>query len=218
MNPPYTDRADSSEPISALLAAYTDARVSEFALIDRERASELEALAAHIRATLDAGGPARLVFVCTHNSRRSHLAMIWAAVASARYGVGPVEVFSAGTEATAFNPRAVAAIERAGLSVTRMSEGENPVYSVEFDGEFEPLVCFSKTLEHGSLPSEGFAAVMVCGEADASCPTVPGCDFRAGIRYVDPKAADGTPEEPAVYDERCAQIAREMLYLFSRVG
>lgn len=213
-----TDRTSSSEPISETLAAYTDARVGEFGLISAERVRELDALASHIRATLDDGKPARLVFVCTHNSRRSHLAMIWAGVASARYGVGPVEVFSAGTEATAFNPRAVAAIERAGIEVERMSEEDNPVYRVAFAGGREPLECFSKTLDHPSLPVETFAAVMVCGEADASCPTVPGCQFRAAIRYVDPKASDGTPDETATYDERCAQIAREMLYVFSRVG
>jgi len=38
------------------------------------------------------------------------------------------------------------------------------------------------------------------------------------FRYDDPKVADGTPQEAAVYDERCLQIATEMLYLFSRVA
>jgi len=45
-----------------------------------------------------------------------------------------------------------------------------------------------------------------------------GAALRASIHYVDPKAADGTPRETEVYDERCFQIATEMLYLFSRVN
>jgi arsenate reductase len=34
----------------------------------------------------------------------------------------------------------------------------------------------------------------------------------------DPKIADDTAEEAATYDQRCQQICREMLYLFSQVG
>lgn len=58
---------------------------------------------------------------------------------------------------------------------------------------------------------------MTCSRADESCPVVMVADLRVGIPYDDPKAADGTPEESARYDERCKQIATEMLYLFSRV-
>lgn len=41
--------------------------------------------------------------------------------------------------------------------------------------------------------------------------------LRLPIPYVDPKAADGTTEEAAVYDERTKQIATEMFYLMSQV-
>ncbi len=47
---------------------------------------------------------------------------------------------------------------------------------------------------------------------------VQGASSRFAIPYDDPKVADGTPEETAIYDERCAQIAREMLYVFSQVA
>jgi len=36
--------------------------------------------------------------------------------------------------------------------------------------------------------------------------------------YEDPKVADGTPMEGVAYDERCLQIASEMLYLFSTLA
>ena len=44
----------------------------------------------------DADSP-QLNFICTHNSRRSHLGQIWAAIAGAYYNVD-VATFSGGTE------------------------------------------------------------------------------------------------------------------------
>ena len=55
---------------------------------------------------------------------------------------------------------------------------------------------------------------MTCSSADEACPIIPGADFRLTLTYRDPKESDGTPEESATYDERCAQIAREMFHLF----
>jgi hypothetical protein len=66
-------------------------------------------------------------------------------------------------------------------------------------------------------PQREFCAIMTCSQADEACPNVAGAANRIAIPYEDPKAADGTPEEAAVYDERCAQIARETLYAFSLV-
>jgi DNA gyrase inhibitor GyrI len=58
---------------------------------------------------------------------------------------------------------------------------------------------------------------MTCSDADEACPFVPGTSLRVAIPYEDPKKADGTPDEELRYDERCRQIAREMLYMLSRV-
>ena len=44
-----------------------------------------------------------------------------------------------------------------------------------------------------------------------------GAAERIVLSYDDPKDFDGTAREAAAYDERCAEIAREMLYAFSRV-
>ena len=51
--------------------------------------------------------------------------------------------------------------------------------------------------------------------ADKQCPFVPGAALRIGLPFDDPKAFDNTPREAAMYDERCQQIARELLYVFS---
>ena len=72
---------------------------------------------------------------------------------------------------------------------------------------------FSKKYDHQVNPHEDFTALLVCANADEACPVVPGADARFAIPYKDPKVADNTPEENAMYAARCRQIAREMLYI-----
>jgi hypothetical protein len=199
------------------LQKYIEHRVIEFVQISADRKAQLKEVAAYIKSWLKAGQPARITFICTHNSRRSHLAQIWAAIAARHFGVAGVETFSGGTEATAFNPRAIAAIERAGLKVDKLDQRENPRYSVRFQAMGEPLICFSKVYSSPPNPNDNFCAVMTCSQADESCPLVNGATLRVAIPYDDPKVADNTPEESARYDERCAQISRELFFLFSVV-
>lgn len=201
-------------------SGYVKQRAAEFDQISAERKAQLEKLADYVRERRQAGRPSRLTFICTHNSRRSHLAQIWAKTAAAHYGVPEVEVYSGGTEATAFNPRAVAALRRAGFDIPAPVDDKvsNPHYLVRFDSTAEPLECFSKVYSQAPNPQADFCAVMTCSDADRNCPLVAGATVRIAIPYDDPKAFDGTPQETARYDERCRQIAREMLYVFSRVG
>jgi arsenate reductase len=145
------------------------------------------------------------------------MAQLWASVGAAHYGVKNVETFSGGTEATAFNPRAVAALQRAGFKIEQGPQKTNPRYKVFIGTPAEPLVCFSKVYHAEPNPKSDFCAVMTCAQADKNCPIVHGASVRLAICYEDPKTADGTPMEGARYDERCAQIAREMLYAFSLV-
>ncbi len=198
---------------------FLEQRAEEFAQIPAARRSELEELASYIQRCQAEDRTARLVFICTHNSRRSHLAQIWARVAAASYGVQQVETYSGGTEATALNPRAVAALQRAGLHITASPEpADNPRYMVVYSMDLQPLLCYSKVFSEAPNPTSGFCAVMTCSEADAACPLVPGSELRVAISYIDPKLADGSPEESAVYDERCRQICREMMYLLSQAA
>ncbi len=200
------------------LQQFVEAREAEFEAIPAERRESLEKLAQYIRTRVEKREPIRLVFICTHNSRRSHLGHIWAATAAARYGVDGVEAFSGGTEVTAFNPRAVAAVKRAGFHVQQETTSTNPRYAVHYlYGEGSPsLDCFSKIYSDPANPTRDFCAVMTCDHADKSCPTVRGASARIAIPYSDPKQADDTDQETARYDERNQQIARELLYVFSR--
>jgi arsenate reductase len=189
----------------------------EFSQIPEERKQLLASLAAYTRQKQAQGKPAQFNFICTHNSRRSHLAQIWAQAAAAYYRVGEVYCYSGGTEATAFNPRAVTAMREAGFNIATAREGENPLYNVSFAVEAAPLKVWSKRFDDQENPASSLCAVMTCSDADQNCPFVPGVELRLGITYEDPKRFDGTAREAEKYSERLRQIGREMLYAFSIV-
>lgn len=159
---------------------------------------------------------ASLVFICTHNSRRSHFAQVWAAVAADYFDLKKIKTYSGGTEATAFHPNALAALRRAGFDI-KDPGGENPHYELVFSKDRPALVCFSKLYSDATNPQKEFAAVMVCSDADEGCPLVFGAERRFSLPYNDPKTADGSAEENSTYDERCLEIAAEMFYLMGRV-
>lgn len=213
---PSSPAAGDETALFEELAAFVEKRESEFELIPKDRKEQLEQLSDYLRECQSSGKPARLIFVCTHNSRRSHMSQLWAAVAAVHYGLDNVETFSGGTECTAFNPRAVSAMERAGFKVEIEKAGTNPNYLVSFASASPPQTCFSKVYSDDANPVADFCAVMTCSSADKSCPSVKGAVKRVAIPYEDPKVADDTPEEASKYDERSAQICREILYAFSR--
>ncbi|WP_436714481.1 protein-tyrosine-phosphatase [Roseiconus lacunae] len=190
----------------------------EQGLIPASRRAELSQLADYVRQSLDRSGTAKLTFVCTHNSRRSHLSQIWAKVAADACGLEGVETYSGGTEATAMNLRVVASLRRSGLLVeTDEAEAENPVHRIRYSEQAEPMDCFSKVYSDPPNPSTDYAAIMTCSSADDACPIVPGCDLRLPIRYEDPKVADDSQREAEVYDDRSKQIGREMLAVMMAV-
>jgi arsenate reductase len=212
-------RPSATDHLPENLAATVETAMDEFPAIPEARKARLAEIAAFVQSQRADGETASLTFICTHNSRRSHLSQIWAQTAASVFGVNGVTTFSGGTEATAFNPRAVAAVQRAGFFV-EVPEGAagNPLYRVRFATDDEPMECFSKVFDEAPNPRQGFAAVMTCSDADAACPLVPGAAARIAIPYVDPKVSDGSDAEAATYDERCLQIATEMLYAFSLVA
>jgi arsenate reductase len=181
-----------------------------------ERKEALERVAGFVRTKRAAGETARLIFICTHNSRRSQMGQMWAAAAASYYGVDGVETFSGGLEVTAFNPRAIATLERAGFAIAGAG-GDNPHVKVTYATNRPPIEAFSKKYSDPFNPQTGFVAVMTCSHSDSACPLVLGASLRVPLHYEDPKASDGTPEETATYEARSHQIATEMLYLFSHV-
>lgn len=186
--------------------------------IPAERRASLDRIAAFVTTHRRSGAPARLTFICTGNSRRSHMGQLWAAAAARYHEIDGVETYSGGTEPSAFNPRTIAALERAGFDVAAPSDaGDNPHYAVSYAQNVAPIDSFSKRYDDPGNPSRDFVAIMTCSEADQECPLVAGAALRISLPYEDPKVADDTPEEAARYDERSRQIGAEMLYLFAKV-
>ncbi|MFZ1616526.1 MAG: protein-tyrosine-phosphatase, partial [Flavobacteriales bacterium] len=187
------------------------------ASIPAERTKSLDLMADFIKKRKAAVTTADLTFICTHNSRRSLFGQLWAATAAWRSGLDHLRTYSGGTEATAFNARAAAALERAGFQMTK-PEGNNSVYEVSFTEERTPEHCWSKTYDDPANPSTGFCAVMTCSQADAACPIVSGALDRISLPYNDPKEADGTPEEEARYDECSLRIAAELFHVMQQAS
>ncbi len=175
----------------------------------------IEEMTKFISLKLQKGEEVSLNFICTHNSRRSQFSQIWAQTAADYYGI-PTKCYSGGVEVTAFNERAVQAIERDGFKVSKKGIN-NPVYTVRRGDNSAPIFTFSKIYDDKSNPQTGFAAVMTCDHADENCPFIPGADARIAFRFEDPKAFDDTELEGKMYTERSHQIGAELFLIFKKV-
>ena len=196
--------------------SYAEHTSKEFDKISKERKNKLDEISKYVESKLADDKIAKLTFICTHNSRRSHISQVWAQAAALYYGIQNVETYSGGTEATAFFPSAVKAVRKAGFKAEKKSDDNNPIYNISLSENFS-LKAFSKKYSDDFNPQEGYCAVMTCSDADEACPVVFGADARISIPFEDPKKFDGTDLEEIKYDERCRQISREMLYVFSLV-
>jgi len=197
------------------LETYLHGCSDEFPMIPEKRRGILAEVTQFTRERSIAGDTADLLFICTHNSRRSQFAHVWAEVVAWYMKFDAVRNFSGGTEVSACAPATIAALQRCGFITTKESETGNPHYLVSFSDERPPIVLFSKACTHATNPQSGFCAVMMCADADEACPIVTGAMKRVSLSYNDPKRSDGTTEEQHIYDMRCREIAREMLYTFS---
>lgn len=199
------------------LEQYIEAVKSEFDQISQERKAVLEQLTDFVQTQVKDKGKADLILICTHNSRRSHLSQVWAQVAAYHYGVTTVNAYSGGTEATAMYPMAAQALSNAGLSIKKLADMDNPVYGIKYNADEPAIIGFSKTYDDTFNVQSGFAAIMTCSHADTNCPFIPTAAKRISLPYDDPKDFDGTPQQEEKYDERCRDIAREMLFAFGNV-
>lgn len=164
-------------------------------------------------------GDTSLIYVCTHNSRRSQFSQVWSTILSGEFGFNQIKSFSAGTETTACNERTIASLKRTGLEVK--SEGESPNFKYTISGTEQTkqeIILFSKLIDDSVNPVNNFASIMTCSHADENCPVIIGADQRIPVRFEDPKAFDNTDLEAEKYDERSLQIASELYYVFKVVN
>jgi len=190
----------------------------EISEISEDRKAILKPLIDYLNDKIKVNKPIRLNFICTHNSRRSHLSQIWAQTMAAHYNIANVSCYSGGTEATAMFPKVGETLNNQGYKLAKLSDANNPVYSIKFSENEPAVIAFSKTFDDAFNPASEFAAIMTCSSADVGCPIVSGCDKRIAITYEDPKKSDGTPEQTETYFNRSLQIATEMKYVFSSLN
>jgi arsenate reductase len=185
--------------------------------VSNERKEVLQPLVNYIQDKVNDNEEIRLNFICTHNSRRSHLSQIWAQTMAFQFGINNVFCYSGGTEATAMFPKVGETLVNQGFEITQLSENENPVYAIKFSENEHPIICFSKTYFDAFNPKTNFGAIMTCNNADEGCPMVFGAEARFPIKYEDPKAFDGTEIMNEKYTERSLEIASEMYYVFNQI-
>lgn len=190
----------------------------DIASISIERQAILNPLVDYLKDKIKANDSIRLNFICTHNSRRSHLSQVWAQTMAAYYNISKVSCYSGGTEATAMFPKVAETLTHQGFQILKLSEGSNPVYSIKFSRNEPSVIAFSKQFGDAFNPDSEFAAIMTCSSADKACPMVLGCDTRIAITYEDPKKSDGTPQQTETYLKRSLQIATEMKFVFSSLN
>ncbi len=195
----------------------TIAQLQSFENITTDRKAVLQPLIDYIQQKTDSKQPVLLHFICTHNSRRSHLAQVWAQCAAAFYNIPHLYCYSGGTEETALFPKVTEVLAQQGFTVFQISHSSNQVYGIKFSDNAPAILGFSKQFQHPFNPSTNFAAIMTCSQADQGCPFVSGAEKRIAITYEDPKISDHTDYQNQTYSNRSLEIASEMLYVFSKI-
>jgi len=215
---------ESRKSLNPRVAAHADLLTTSFDMIDETHREAGEKLVDWIVKNYKPGQPLHVTVICTGNSRRSILGATMGNIAAAYYGMREIRFHSGGTAPTAFNPRSVAALKEIGVEVESTGKeaprGEpktaNPIFTVRWGSGMEATE-FSKTYFDQANPQHGFAALMVCGEADAACPLVKGAAVRIPMPYLDPKIYDDGAYESLKYSERRDDIGRLMLCVMMQV-
>jgi len=192
-------------------------KFQDFDTISTERKAMLHPLVDYIQQKINENQAVNLNFICTHNSRRSHLSQVWAQVAASFYHIENVFCYSGGTEETALFPKVAETLTNQGFQIFKIAEGKNPVYVIKYGKNTQPVVGFSKKFDNLFNPISQFGAIMTCSQADGSCPFIAGAEKRMPITFEDPEIADGTAQQNKVYEQRSIEIATEMMYVFSQI-
>lgn len=198
--------------ILEIISGFSEASISQ------ERKEILQSLIDYIKTKKDKSESIRLNFICTHNSRRSHLSQIWAQTMAYHFKVPQVFCFSGGTEATALFPKIAETLSNQGFQIGILSQNSNPVYALKYAIDETPVICFSKKYDDSFNPENNYAAIITCNSADENCPVVFGAEARIPIKYNDPKEFDGTALMDIKYAERSLEIAQELWYVFMSVS
>ncbi|CAM1358836.1 Arsenate reductase [Tenacibaculum sediminilitoris] len=207
----------SMKTLTSFLFSEIQETLSSLPTVSEERKEVLQPLIQYTQKKLDNKEAINLNFICTHNSRRSHLSQVWAQTMAYYYQIPNVYSYSGGTEATAINSTVIDTLVSNGFHIQQLSNGKNAVHSIKYAKNISPIIGFSKKFDDEFNPASAFCAIMTCSQADEGCPFIAGAEKRVSVTYEDPKLFDGTPNEKQKYLERSLQIAAEMHYVFSSI-
>jgi hypothetical protein len=215
---------ESRRRLTEGLSQHADLLTTQFDMIDDAHRQGGKRLAQWIINHYKPGQPLHITVVCTGNSRRSMIGSSMGNLAAAYYGMPEIQFHSGGTAPTAFNKRTIQTLKSIGFSIEPTGaeaprgdpQSTNPIYLIGWGQGLETRE-FSKHYADKANPQSGFAALMVCTEADAECPLVKGAAIRISMPYLDPKMYDDSRIEAAKYAERRDDIGRLMLFIMAQV-
>lgn len=179
-------------------------------LIPQERLELLDSIQSSLRHYYKQTKSLKLVFVCTHNSRRSIFSEVWASVIASYYKLPEISTYSGGAEETFVSPTTVIALQDQGFDIEKTDVG----YQLNL-GKKNKKHLFSKRIENEINPSADFVAITTCDNAKESCPLIIGAYSRFHLPYQDPKQFDGQINEVEAYQDTSKGIATELKYLLS---
>src|SRR5690554_1588485 len=90
--------------------------------ISTERKAILQPLTEFIQSKVSSHQEIRINFICTHNSRRSHLSQVWAQTLAYHFNIKNVFCYSGGTESTALFPMVAETLQNSGFQIRSISE------------------------------------------------------------------------------------------------
>lgn len=154
-----------------------------------------------------------IIFYCTENSFRSQASQVFLQTLCFARKHKRVKAFSAGLRANEINPRLISYLSKIGYKISKSEKEGKAIYEVRFSNNANPLVLFSKTPSHHSLPKNEVASVIVCdvnSESDCSDLKTANSPFYMAFPKVTP--VDGDREVEATLKN----IAIEMLYVTNK--
>jgi ArsR family transcriptional regulator, arsenate/arsenite/antimonite-responsive transcriptional repressor / arsenate reductase (thioredoxin) len=138
-------------------------------------------------ALSEPASPARVLFLCTHNSARSQIAE----GILRRLAGGRVEVFSAGSEPSSIHPEAVGVLTSFGIDPSQHHAKHLDQYR---DQHFDYIIT-------------------VCDRVRESCPVVPGDPERIHWSFPDPAAIKDEGQRRQAFDQTASQLMTRIRYL-----
>ena len=147
-----------------------------------------------------------IVFICTHNARRSQFCEIWGNVFSKIYNKN-LNLYSAGIMKTTVSKEVIFSLSRTGLKIN----GDGKLKYEENE-----ITLTSKTLDE--IKEKKFIGIMTCSDAEKSCPIDQRSIRNIKMFYSDPKDFDKTNKKIRAYDDTCLKIAQELNYVIKKIN